>query len=95
MISINQSSHEYKVGRKDGLENPQSEVTHAQMRFYIAKNRNGPKFITIYAAVNCENMLMEELEKALVEMDKVDSKQGKKDKKDKDSDADEMPEDVI
>jgi len=43
VVSLNQSPDEYKNGR---------------LRFYIAKNRNGPKFKTISAKVNYETMVI-------------------------------------
>ena len=43
VVSLNQSPDEYKEGR---------------LRFYIAKNRNGPKFKTISAKVNYETMVV-------------------------------------
>jgi replicative DNA helicase len=44
VVSLNQSSDEYKAGR---------------MRFFVAKNRNGPKFKTISALVNYETMVVD------------------------------------
>jgi len=44
VVSLNQSPEEYQHGR---------------FRFYIAKNRNGPKFKTISAKVNYETMVVE------------------------------------
>lgn len=44
VVSLNQSQEEYQTGR---------------LRFYIAKNRNGPKFKTISAKVNYETMIVE------------------------------------
>ncbi len=43
VVSINQSSEEYKSDPP-------------RFRFYIAKNRNGPKFQTVTAYVNYETM---------------------------------------
>jgi len=44
VVSLNQSSEEYQQRR---------------MRFYVAKNRNGPKFRTISAKVNYDTMVVE------------------------------------
>jgi len=44
VVSLNQSPEEYQAGR---------------LRFYIAKNRNGPKFKTISAKVNYDLMTIE------------------------------------
>jgi replicative DNA helicase len=44
VVSLNQNPDEYQAGR---------------FRFYIAKNRNGPKFKTISAKVNYETMVVE------------------------------------
>jgi len=43
VVSLNQSQDEYKEGR---------------LRFYIAKNRNGPKYKTVSAKVNYETMVI-------------------------------------
>jgi replicative DNA helicase len=55
IITINQSKEEYEAGREDA-KNPTSAVRDAQCRFYIAKNRNGPKFKTIAVRVDYETM---------------------------------------
>lgn len=83
MISINQSKNEYEIGREDP-KNKASDLTNSQLRLFIAKNRNGPKFITIYISSNYENCFMEELEKAIIDMDEI--KDGKKTSKGKDKD---------
>lgn len=55
IITINQSKEEYDAG-KENAEDPTSLVRDAQCRFYIAKNRNGPKFKTISVRIDYETM---------------------------------------
>jgi replicative DNA helicase len=59
LVTINQTKQEYDAGREGGDDAP---VLKAQCRFYIAKNRNGPKFKTINARINYETMAMTEYE---------------------------------
>ena len=57
LVTINQTKQEYEQGKdKEG------NITNAQCRFFIAKNRNGPKFTTIDAKVNYETIRMSEYE---------------------------------
>lgn len=55
IITINQTKDEYESGREDEKD-PNSAVRNAQCRFYIAKNRNGPKFKTISVRIDYETM---------------------------------------
>lgn len=68
LVTINQTKQEYDAGR-DGGEGP---VLNAQCRFYIAKNRNGPKFKTISARINYETMAMTEYESLTTQVEKKD-----------------------
>ena len=56
IISLNQNKQEYDEGKKTISED--SSITDSRCRFYIAKNRNGPKFITIGAKINYQTMKM-------------------------------------
>ena len=67
IITINQTKHEYEFGKKwekneddksnkDVKRDPSEPIKNAVCRFYIAKNRNGPKFKTISVRVNYETM---------------------------------------
>jgi len=63
IISINQNRSEYDEG-KDAKSQEEKEkedelsIMNAKCRFYIAKNRNGPKFETIDAKINYKTMKM-------------------------------------
>jgi replicative DNA helicase len=61
LVTINQTKQEYDAGRSDSTD-PLAPVENAQCRFYLAKNRNGPKFMTINAKINYETMAMTEYE---------------------------------
>jgi replicative DNA helicase len=55
LVSINQTEEEYQEGMgKSGY------VTHARCRLYVAKNRNGQKFITREAMINYMTMKMKD-----------------------------------
>jgi len=56
IITLNQTKSEYK-GPED---NESDDISNAGLRFYIAKNRNGPKFQSIDAFVNYHTMKMRE-----------------------------------
>lgn len=58
VITINQTKQEYEEGRQG--QGDGAPVTSARCRFYIAKNRNGPKFCTIQGVINYETMTMRE-----------------------------------
>jgi len=56
VVTINQTRDEYESGRQgDG-----GPVTDAKCRFYVAKNRNGQKFVTVSSTINYETMVMRE-----------------------------------
>lgn len=59
VVSINQTKQEYEDGRQN-VGDESSPVTKAQLRFFIAKNRNGPTFVSANARVNYETMKMME-----------------------------------
>lgn len=59
IVTINQTRDEYKAGfMVEGDED--SPNTKAICRFFVAKNRNGPKFKTIQARINYETMKVRE-----------------------------------
>lgn len=72
LVSINQTQAEYEAGKA----NQDAPVTAAAARFFIAKNRNGPKFLTINARINYETMRMMEYEGLNVLTDKLQAKPG-------------------
>jgi len=77
IVTINQTKDEYlggKLVQKDGEKEP-SDIVDSQVRFYIAKNRNGPKYQQITIRVNYDTMSM--TEKTLLQ-----SLSAKKDEKD-------------
>lgn len=74
LITINQTKQEYEAGRSDS-EDPLAPVENAQCRFFLAKNRNGPKFMTISSRVNYETMAMTEYE-ALTAQNEVGEEAG-------------------
>ena len=55
IITVNQTKGEYAEGRenKNDINSPN---INAIIRFFVAKNRNGPKFKTVNARVNYETM---------------------------------------
>ena len=55
VISINQNRNEYNEGQEEKEEKKRPKM--ASLRFYIAKNRNGPKFKTVHAKVNFNTMV--------------------------------------
>jgi replicative DNA helicase len=57
VISINQNRSEYNDGQGKEEEEEKKRPKMAGLRFYIAKNRNGPKFKTVYAKVNFNTMV--------------------------------------
>lgn len=67
IVSINQSKEEYDAGKSDLKKKDDMEIdnaiTNARVRFYVAKNRNGPKFGTIYGEINYETMKIKEIPK--------------------------------
>jgi replicative DNA helicase len=54
IVSINQNKGDIDDGRRDPKNH--DAVTEAQCRFYIVKNRNGPRWETIGARINFETM---------------------------------------
>jgi hypothetical protein len=56
LVTINQNKQEYEEGKETETED--AAITKARCRFYVAKNRNGPKFKTISAQINYETMKM-------------------------------------
>jgi len=56
IITLNQTKSEYKGSEEEDKE----DISNAGLRFYIAKNRNGPKFQSIDAFVNYYTMRMRE-----------------------------------
>lgn len=61
LVTINQTKQEYEAGKLDPSR-PDSPNTKARCRFYVVKNRKGPKFVTINATINYETMAMREQE---------------------------------
>lgn len=59
LITINQTKQEYDDGKESADENAFN--TNARCRLYVAKNRNGPKFMTVSASINYETMSMKEV----------------------------------
>ena len=55
IVTINQSKKEYEEG-KLRADDPDSPNIRAIVRFFVAKNRNGPKFMIINARINYETM---------------------------------------
>ena len=59
VITLNQTKEEYEGGRND-----RDQIRNAKMRFYIAKNRNGPKFKETVVTIDYETMRIREGEPA-------------------------------
>lgn len=73
LISINQNKQEYDDGKETEAEachrksmglaiDLETAITKAQCRFYIAKNRKGPKFKMVNARINYETMKASEID---------------------------------
>jgi hypothetical protein len=68
IVTINQTKDEYLGGKpeskdvtqKEQGEQKKNDITDAQVRFYIAKNRNGPKYQQITIRINYDTMSMKE-----------------------------------
>jgi replicative DNA helicase len=58
LVTINQNKQEYDSGKESAEDD--AAITNAQCRFYVAKNRNGPKFKLVVAKINYETMKMRE-----------------------------------
>jgi len=82
VVTLNQTKEEYEGGTNDD-----DQVRNAKMRFYIAKNRNGPKFKQVTVTVDYETMRMREGEpndfgsNGLREKDKDEKKRHSRDDK--------------
>lgn len=62
IVTLNQTKKEYLGNRPEKEDNKDLQITDAQLRFFIAKNRNGPKNKQIIIRVNYETMSMTEVD---------------------------------
>jgi replicative DNA helicase len=65
VVSLNQTEEEYnrgqkKEGEKDGKSSDDADLMPATIRLWIAKNRNGPKFVSITTNVFYDKMCIVE-----------------------------------
>jgi hypothetical protein len=61
VISLNQTEDEYRKGQRDDKNNKDEDLKPATIRLWIAKNRNGPKFVSITTNVFYDKMVIAEV----------------------------------
>ena len=62
VVSLNQTEEEYSRSQRNAEANSDSDLEAATIRLWIAKNRNGPKFVSITTNVFYDKMMIAEID---------------------------------